>query len=116
MAERTPLRYQFYALGGILLFAAAFGGTVYGIRAVGTQSYVGPACVTACAAVGGQFADVDFRMGKQDHESMCLCTNGSRIHSPEADAVGTLSVIAPIGLSIVMTALLLFVLHARRKS
>ncbi len=116
MAEGTPLRYQFYAVGGILLFTAAIGGTVYGIRAVGTQSYVQPACEKACAAAGGQFADVEFRMGKQDHESMCICTNGARIHCAEADTVGTLSAVGPIGLGILATALLVTIVARRARA
>jgi hypothetical protein len=117
MADRTPLRYQLYVLGGIVLFTATFGGTVYGIRAIGTSSYVEPACTKACAAAGGQFVDVDYRMGKRDHESMCLCSNGARIHSPEADTIGTASVVTPMGLGLLFTVLIGVVLarRARRK-
>ncbi len=115
MAGKPPLRYQFYALGGILLFTAAIGGTVYGVRAVGTWSFVEPACEKACMASGAHFADVDFRVGKRDHQSLCLCTNGASVPSPDADTIATLSALAPIGLALLVTIVGITVMARRSR-
>ncbi len=113
--DKVPLRYQFYALGGILGFTAVIGASVYGIRAAGTSSYIEPACEKSCAAVQSHFADVEFHMGKQDHDSLCICTNNARLPSPEANTIGTLSALTPIALGLLMAVVLIAVVAKRSR-
>jgi hypothetical protein len=111
---KAPLRYQLYALGGIVLFTAAFGAMVYGIRTGFGSAYVTPSCEQACRARGGQLLDVDYRMGKADHVSKCVCTNNVSIPSSEADTVATASAVVPLLMSVVMTGLIVLWLSKRR--
>ena len=115
-APPAPLRYQFYVVGGIFLFTGAFGASVYGVRAGLGSLYAVPACEEACGASGAHASDVDYRVGKTDHQSFCVCTNGQRLPSAEANIVAQTSVIVPMAGSVLVTIGLLLWLAARGRS
>jgi hypothetical protein len=99
---------QVLVVVGILGFTAGFGGLSYGIRAAG----IGHACGNVCEARGQELVDVEYRVGKTDHDSICVCSQ-DRIHTKQADMIATLSVIVPIILTFVLTGAFLMWLSRR---
>ena len=101
---------QVLVVVAILGFTAGFGGLSYGIRAAG----IGYACGTVCEARGQELVDVEYRVGKTDHDSTCVCTH-DHIHTSQADTIATLSVIVPIIMTFVLTGAFLLWLSRRAK-
>ena len=112
---KAPLRYQFYAIGAILVFTAVIAGSMLGIRAGLGALYVQPACEQACATHGASASDIEFRAGKQDRPSMCVCSNGLRLVNARADTVGTLSMVVPMFMPVLAIFLIARWLRKRRR-
>ena len=87
---RTPLRFQFYAIGAILLSAATIGAGIKGISAALGTVYVMPQCEVACRGHGSAATDFIIRMGHRAH-STCECANGTHLQSEAGDAAGAIS-------------------------
>ena len=113
--KKPPLRYQFLTVIGILLFTAMMGGVVYGVKAAGTAVYLKPICEKSCATANAQFVDVEVHEGKREHDSMCICSNGARIHVGEADTVASISVLSEMMLAFLVTGAMLFFLWRRAR-
>jgi hypothetical protein len=112
---RTPLRFQFYATGAILLLSAAGGLGIKGISAALGVVYVMPRCEAACRANGTGAIDFIIRMGHNAH-STCECANGTHLLSEAGDAAGAISFFVIALIAIASSWLLLFYVLRKREA
>jgi hypothetical protein len=110
----TPVRLQVLVVVGIFAFTAALGGAVYGIRAGLGSLYAEPACAKICAARGVQLVDVDYRVGKNDNHSFCVCSGSVRVEAAEANVVANLSALAPIVLGVASMGVIVWRLSRKK--
>lgn len=110
----APLRIQLLAIVGIFAFTAFVGGAIFGTKALLGALWVDATCEDACHRHESKLVEVDYQNGRQGNHSACVCANGERIASSQANTAADLSILFSIVISVALPLAILWLVLRRR--